>query len=125
MTGGPPPGRWVPCETRYRSGVVRPRVPMERKSMTCWKSVLVCVTIALPAVLQSQDSLSAREKRRSLDLMVGDVGLSIGDSRRVKGIRLNFRDTRLDRVDGLNATIWHPDEGGAGDIYGIALGLPS
>jgi hypothetical protein len=76
-------------------------------------------------LVQSQDSLPPRESRRSLDLTVNGVGLSVGDSRRVTGLRLNFRDTRLDRVNGINATIWHPEEGGAGDIHGMALGIPS
>ncbi|MFW5972964.1 MAG: hypothetical protein ACOCTG_03150, partial [Bacteroidota bacterium] len=40
----------------------------------------------------------------SLDLTVDDYGLSFGDSRRVNGLRFNFRDRHLDRVNGINVT---------------------
>ncbi|NUQ10824.1 MAG: hypothetical protein HUU26_00655, partial [Gemmatimonadaceae bacterium] len=74
------------------------------------------VMVAGPA--RSQDA------RRSLDLTIGGVGISIGDSRQARGLRVNVRDSRLDRVAGVNATIWSPFEGGHGDITGLALGLP-
>src|SRR5688500_17701684 len=51
--------------------------------------------------------------------------ICIGDCRRVVGIRLNFRDSRLERVDGINATIWTPYEPMGGVVNGIALGLPA
>jgi len=62
---------------------------------------------------------------QSLDLTVKNYGLSIGDSREVRGVRLNFRDRRLRSVVGLNATIWSPRELKHGEITGLALGLPS
>ncbi|MDE2995894.1 MAG: hypothetical protein OXT73_04035 [Bacteroidota bacterium] len=65
------------------------------------------------------------EARQSLDLMVDGVGLSIGDSREVTGVRLNFRDNRMRMVKGINATIWMPYEDRGGDVKGIALGLPA
>ena len=61
---------------------------------------------------------------QSLDLTVGGYGLSIGDSREVNGVRLNFRDRRLRQVNGINATIWTPPSPARGIINGIALGLP-
>ena len=61
---------------------------------------------------------------QSLDLMVNNTGLSIGDSRIVHGIRLNFRDDRMERVVGLNATIWAPYSPARGTVKGVALGLP-
>lgn len=63
--------------------------------------------------------------QRSLDLAVNGVGLSIGDSREITGIRLNFRDRALRRVTGINATIWMPYNDRGGDITGMALGLPA
>jgi hypothetical protein len=53
------------------------------------------------------------------------LGISIGDTRGVRGLRLNIRDSRLERMDGVNLTLWHPRTDGAGDIRGVALGLPS
>jgi hypothetical protein len=61
----------------------------------------------------------------SIDLMVDGVGLSIGDSKEVTGLRLNFRDRAMRRVTGINATIWLPYNNHGGDVRGIALGLPS
>jgi hypothetical protein len=71
---------------------------------------------AIPALAQD---------RHSLDLTVNDVGLSIGDSRKVTGIRLNFRDKRLEEVNGINATIWTPYDEPNGVVRGLALGLPA
>ena len=62
---------------------------------------------------------------QSLDLMIDNTGLSIGDSRIVRGVRLNFRDRSMERVDGINATIWTPyEDARGGEVYGIALGIP-
>jgi len=72
------------------------------------------LTLALPLSASAQ----------SLDLMVHNTGLSIGDSRVVHGIRLNFRDSRMREVDGLNATIWSPYDLPRGRVRGISLGLP-
>lgn len=62
---------------------------------------------------------------QSLDLMIDNSGLSIGDSRIVRGIRLNFRDRNMERVDGINVTIWSPyEDAWGGDVNGAAIGLP-
>ncbi len=61
---------------------------------------------------------------QSLDLMVNNTGLSIGDSRIVRGVRLNFRDDRMREVTGINATIWRPYSPARGDVKGMAIGLP-
>lgn len=74
----------------------------------------MCVLVVSP---------SAAQEQRSLDLTVNDVGISIGDSRRVVGLRLNFRDRHLEEVVGINATVWTPYEY-TGAVRGLALGLP-
>lgn len=61
---------------------------------------------------------------QSLDLTINHYGLSIGDSRFVRGVRLNFRDRNLERVEGVNVTIWSPYEPMRGVVKGLALGLP-
>lgn len=66
----------------------------------------------------------APEDDAALNLTVGTVGLSIGDSRRTTGLRLNFRDRRLERVTGVNLTLWRPYDETAGVVNGVALGLP-
>ena len=62
---------------------------------------------------------------QSLDLTIGNTGLSIGDSRFVRGVRINFRDRNLERVDGINITVWTPYEPTRGVVHGLALGLPA
>src|SRR5512143_2525946 len=77
-------------------------------------------TLALAALLVP--SLAAAQ---GLDLTVDDVGLAIGNKPRVTGVRLNYRDSRLDWVHGVNATIWTPYEPMSGTVVGLALGLPA
>ena len=83
--------------------------------MTRFFSILTLILVfAAPAVGQN-----------SVDLMVDGVGLSIGDSKEVTGLRLNFRDRAMRRVTGINATLWLPYKNHGGDVHGIALGLPA
>ena len=78
-----------------------------------------------PFLVLALAAFPAGASAQSLDLTINNTGLSIGDSRFVRGIRLNFRDRNLDRVEGINATIWAPyDDARGGVIKGIALGLP-
>ncbi|MBK9408923.1 MAG: hypothetical protein IPN47_12930 [Gemmatimonadetes bacterium] len=75
-----------------------------------------------PRIVLSQeaDSTSGGRPRgtgdRALNIGANKTGISIGDSREWTGLRLNFRDTRLRRAIGINATIWDPKQGGAGTL---------
>ena len=51
--------------------------------------------LAVVAVLCSTPIAS---RAQSLDLTVSDVGISFGDSRRVTGLRINYRDRRMEEV---------------------------
>ena len=67
----------------------------------------------------------ASSAAQGLDLTVNHVGLAIGDIPRVTGLRLNFRDRNLERVDGVNVTIWDPYRNARhSEVRGLALGLP-
>src|SRR2546423_5173570 len=62
----------------------------------------------------------------SLDLTVHDVGIGIGNSRHIDGLRLNFRDTAPFVAHGVNATIWtQSKEAADSEVDGLALGLPA
>ncbi|MBW3534726.1 MAG: hypothetical protein KY453_05835 [Gemmatimonadetes bacterium] len=61
---------------------------------------------------------------QGVKIAVGDVGLGIGDVPRLDGLRLNFRDRHLERVRGVNVTLWEPYEGARGEVQGLAVGLP-
>lgn len=55
-----------------------------------------------------------------------DVGIGIGDVRKVTGIRINYRDRGDFDVHGINITIWTPYEGDLrGEVHGLAIGLPA
>ncbi len=62
---------------------------------------------------------------QSLDLTVKNTGISFGDSPRINGIRFNYRDSNMRKVNGVNVTLWQPYEPAQGAVNGIALGLPS
>src|SRR5437867_3559583 len=68
--------------------------------------------------------LPAGSSAQSLDLTINHTGLSIGDSRFVRGVRINFRDRNLERVEGVNLTVWTPYEPPRGVVKGLAVGLP-
>jgi hypothetical protein len=59
-----------------------------------------------------------------IDLTVHNTGLAIGDKPLMNGIRLNFRDRQLERINGINATIWSPYSPAKGTVNGVALGIP-
>jgi len=61
---------------------------------------------------------------QGVKLAVGDVGIGLGDVPRLDGLRFNFRDAALERVRGLNATVWSPREEAMGQVTGLALGVP-
>lgn len=81
--------------------------------------------IALGCLLIASAAYGQDDPQRSLDLTVGGTGISIGDSRRARGLRLNYRDGRLEQASGINATIWMPFKGGHGHVTGLALGIPA
>jgi len=80
--------------------------------------------VVIAALATAITLIAAPAHAQSLDLTVNDVGISIGDSRRVVGLRMNFRDRRMEEVIGVNATLWMPYEENRGTVRGLALGLP-
>ena len=54
----------------------------------------------------------------------GDAGIAVGCVARVDGLRFNFRDRYLQRVRGVNVTIWRPYDESEGVVTGLAIGLP-
>ncbi|MCZ6706014.1 MAG: hypothetical protein O6942_08960, partial [Bacteroidetes bacterium] len=70
-------------------------------------------------------AVTATASGQSLDLAVKNVGVSFGDSEEFTGFRFNYRDRRLRKMTGINATIWSPYEPARGHVKGIALGLPT
>ena len=63
------------------------------------------------------------EPGSSLDLGVSEIGISIGSSPRWTGVRLNWSDRYLERINGLNVTLWKPGDAVGGEVNGVALGI--
>ena len=100
-------------------------------SRTPFALLLGAALFAHPASLAAQNWDEDKEQERergapshfALNLTVGGTGLSIGNSQRVNGLRLNWRDADLGRVNGVNFTIWKSAEPLSGAVTGIALGV--
>jgi hypothetical protein len=60
---------------------------------------------------------------QSLDLGAGNVGVSIGNSPRWTGLRINVRDDGVQRVTGVNLTLWKPGENPDFRMNGLAIGV--
>ena len=63
------------------------------------------------------------ESGSSLDLGVSEIGISVGSSPRWTGVRLNWSDRYLERINGLNLTLWKPGDAVGGEVNGVALGI--
>jgi hypothetical protein len=68
--------------------------------------------------------IAPHSSAQSLDLTIKGNGLSFGNSRRINGVRLNFRDRGRVLVNGVNITIWNPHQPYGTIVNGLALGLP-
>ena len=97
--------------------------------MHCVRLISPCVALlvmALPTglipTIHAQESIESGGGS-SLDLGISGVGLSFGSAPRWTGLRFNWRDKYLERIDGLNVTLWKPGEQVGGSVNGVALGL--
>jgi hypothetical protein len=62
-------------------------------------------------------------KAQSLDIALAGHGLSVGNSKRITGVRLNAVDRHVEEINGLNLTLWNPGQSPDAVFNGIALGL--
>lgn len=84
------------------------------------------LVLALAVILASvTDAAAQTADEPGFVIGAGNAGLGIGDVPRLDGLRLNFRDGALERVRGVNVTIWGANEELAeGRVQGLALGVP-
>ena len=68
-------------------------------------------------------SLASPARAGSLDLGVDEVGISLGNSPRWTGLRINAVDRDLEYVRGVNLTLWKPHDPVDGSVDGVGLGL--
>ena len=69
------------------------------------KSFVLCIVIFFigRSYLSAQDSLS---NGKALNFPFKKYGISIGNSYKFTGIRINFADKNVKRINGLNVTFW-------------------
>lgn len=98
------------------------------------RGIAAAVLMAMAAApVRAQDSLPPTDDsipdpevrtdgyRGGLRLGMGGAGLAIGDVPRWTGVRINWRDERLQRVDGINVNFWRPRGDATGTVNGLAL----
>lgn len=84
---------------------------------------------AAPAAAQDMagetpsDTVAWARPGRALDLGVRRVGVSLGNSPRWTGLRVNWSDAGVEGVNGVNLTLWRPKENPAAVYNGLSLGL--
>jgi hypothetical protein len=63
---------------------------------------------------------------QGLNIPSDHVGISFGNSTTFSGLRFNFIDRKIERINGVNFTVWHPsdEEEITGSIHGLSVGLP-
>ena len=59
----------------------------------------------------------------SLDLAVNNTGISFGNSQEFNGLRFNWRDKDIRKINGVNVTLWAPGKNKRGTINGLSLAL--
>jgi hypothetical protein len=84
---------------------------------------LAAALCAAPARAQADTVPEPPASHHALALTVGGVGLTIGNSRTATGIRINAVDHQVERVTGLNLTLWKPKANPDLVVTGIAAGL--
>jgi hypothetical protein len=90
------------------------------------RSIVAVLLILAAGTVSAQEPTppkSPRSESHSLDIAINDVGISIGNSRRLTGLRLNWRDAGVEHVNGINLTLWSPGENPRAEVNGLAVGL--
>ena len=83
------------------------------------KSTLVFISCFFLCV-----STNIRLYAQGLNIPTGRWGIGFGNSKRFTGLRFNFRDSRVEKIIGINVTLWQPKEDNKESIVdGISLGL--
>lgn len=87
------------------------------------KSLVVCIVILLMRIsyLSAQDTLS---NGKALNFPFKKYGISIGNSYEFTGIRINFADENVKRINGLNITFWLKTAKNQNEVVnGISIGV--
>ncbi len=79
------------------------------------------VRLLATAVLMATAGLASAGQ--SLDIPSNTWGISFGNSKHFSGLRFNYRDSQVKRINGVNVTLWQPRKDDADAvIHGLSLG---
>ena len=99
---------------------------MLRRGLPFLMTVL-SLTNPIPVRAQDVDNPPPEPRRNAghhaLNLGMAGVGLSIGNSRRWAGLRVNWQDNAVDQVNGVNVTLWNAKHNEDMEVNGLALGV--
>ncbi len=62
-------------------------------------------------------------RANSLDIPIKGYGVSLGNSPRFTGVRISFVDSSVERINGLNLTLWVPRANYDAVYNGVSVGL--
>jgi hypothetical protein len=96
---------------------------MDRHIRVITAALIVFIVAGVLPQAVSAIETEERSSSKSLDLMVNDVGISFGNSKRVIGLRFNIHDEWVEEVTGLNFTLWKPGENPDAVMRGLQLGI--
>jgi len=95
--------------------------------------VLTGLGLAIIFLLQPGYILAGESGSSSLNIGIGNYGISLGNSQRYgislgnsqrfNGIRMNFSDHSVEEVNGINITIWRARNNSQATIRGISVGV--
>jgi len=60
---------------------------------------------------------------QSLDIPSKSFGISIGNSKDFTGLRFNYRDHHVNKINGINITLWDSYENEKSEVTGMSLGI--
>jgi len=90
-----------------------------------FKNCLSCLIIFLIFNFHYIFASPSNSSSSSLDIAIKGYGLSIGNSKKINGIRINLVDSNVERINGLNITLWKPKRNPDAVINGASIGLVS
>ena len=103
--------------------------PLPSRASSEFKGIIMKTICSLLLLLIAVVTVFAQEESsgsKALNLTIGNTGISFGNAPRVNGIRINWSDSDLEEVNGINFTLWKASEKNpSGDINGLALGIVS
>jgi hypothetical protein len=93
---------------------------IEKRETAPWRRPGTFLLALLAFLLPAHAVLAAK----GLALPAGTWGICFGNSPRFNGLRFNIMDRNLERVNGVNVTLWKAnDKMAGGTVNGLSLGL--